>query len=81
MQNDPSLSEVTALLVGAGASVVRAVIMGVLGLFVVQLDRCQDGRKILPGCARGAGVYTLLRADHNGWIEVTMDGVQMWVEK
>ena len=31
------------LLVGAGASVVRAAIMGVLGLFAVQLGRRQDG--------------------------------------
>ena len=36
------------LLVGAGASVVRAVIMGVLSLSVVQLGRRQDGRRILP---------------------------------
>ena len=24
--------------------------------------------------------YSLLRTDHNGWIEVTTDGVEMWVE-
>jgi beta-lactamase superfamily II metal-dependent hydrolase len=24
--------------------------------------------------------YTLLRTDRNGWIEVTTDGEQMWVE-
>ncbi len=24
--------------------------------------------------------YTLLRTDQNGWVELTMDGEQMWVE-
>jgi beta-lactamase superfamily II metal-dependent hydrolase len=24
--------------------------------------------------------YTLLRTDRNGWIELTTDGEQMWVE-
>jgi len=24
--------------------------------------------------------YTLLRTDQNGWIEITTDGTQMWVE-
>jgi hypothetical protein len=24
--------------------------------------------------------YTLLRTSRNGWIELTMDGEQMWVE-
>jgi beta-lactamase superfamily II metal-dependent hydrolase len=24
--------------------------------------------------------YTLLRTDENGWIELTTDGEQMWVE-
>jgi len=24
--------------------------------------------------------YTVLRSDQNGWVEVTTDGKQMWVE-
>ena len=24
--------------------------------------------------------YNLLRTDHNGWIQITTDGMQMWVE-
>jgi len=24
--------------------------------------------------------YTLIRTDKNGWIELTMDGEQLWVE-
>jgi len=44
------------LLVGAGASVVRAAIMGVLGLFAVQLGRRQDGREMVFASNRSGGL-------------------------
>ena len=63
------------LLVGANPSVARAATMGCLGLLANQPGRRQAGLPVLdlPG-------YPLLRTDQSGWIEVSTDGKQMWVE-
>ena len=34
----------------------------------------------LPKTLEAVQGYTLLRTDRNGWIELTTDGEQMWVE-
>jgi hypothetical protein len=67
------------LLVGAGASVVRAAIMGVLGLFAVQLRPALRGLPYLEVIGAQGG-YTLLHTEWNGWIELTTDGEQLWVQ-
>jgi beta-lactamase superfamily II metal-dependent hydrolase len=39
----------------------------------------KDGRPAGPLLAATEG-YTLLRTDQNGWIELSTDGQQLWVE-
>jgi len=49
----------------------------VLLLSVATGDR--EGRPS-PETLKALGGYTLLRADRYGWIELTTDGEQTWVE-
>jgi len=59
--------------VGASPSVVRAAIMGWLALIARQDLPSPETLEAVEG-------YTLLRTDLNGWIELTTDGEQMWVQ-
>ena len=58
---------------GASPSVVRAAIMGGLALFARQGLPSPETLEAVEG-------YTLLRTDLNGWIELTTDGEQIWVQ-
>ena len=70
------------LLVGAGAAVVRAAIMGGLALLRRQIGRRQQGLNSLGFVAALMVLegYTRLRTDRDGWIELSTDGGRMWVE-
>lgn len=56
-------------------------VVGWLGS-VVLLSVSSGDRQSLPTLETLDAVqhYTLLRTDRNGWIELTTDGEQMWVE-
>lgn len=47
-----------------------------VGLFRVAVDEAGPDAKVLDAL-KG---YMPLRTDQNGWIELTTDGEQMWVE-
>jgi hypothetical protein len=66
---------VYTLLVGSGASVLRAAIMAWIGLLGEQIGR----RLVNTAALQGLAGFPVLRTDQNGWIEITTDGGQMWV--
>jgi len=84
LQADPSLAPVTALLLTESGYApanppewIEKLRPQVVLLSVAAGDR--DGR---PSAETLQAVkdYTLLRTDRDGWIELTTDGAQMWVE-
>jgi competence protein ComEC len=84
LQNDPSLGEVTALLLADSGYApanppewIAKLSPQVILLSVAAGDR--EGRPD-PETLEAVRGYTLLRTDHNGWIELTTDGEQLWVE-
>jgi beta-lactamase superfamily II metal-dependent hydrolase len=84
LHNDLSLGEVTALLLADSgyapanpAEWIEKLSPEVVLLSVAAGDR--EGRPD-PETLEAVEGYTLLRTDRNGWIELTTDGEQMWVE-
>jgi competence protein ComEC len=84
LQADPSLIGVTALLLPESGYAplcppgwVRRLDPQVVLLSVAAGDR--EGRPS-PETLEAVEDYTLLRTDRNGWIELSTDGEQMWVE-
>jgi competence protein ComEC len=84
LQNDPSLGEVTALLLADSgyapanpAEWIEKLSPEVVLLSVAAGDR--EGRPS-PEMLHALQGHTLLRTDRNGWIELSTDGEQMWVE-
>ena len=81
---DPSLGPITALLVADyGASQLNPPEwIAKLSPQVVLLSLDANDRKNQPdpGTLETLEGYNLLRTDLNGWIELTTDGEQMWVE-
>ena len=75
---------VTALLLAAGGYAPLNPLAWIANLHpqVVLLSVALGGRQGLPSPETLEAVegYNLLRTDRNGWIELTMDGEQMWVE-
>ena len=53
-----------------------------LGPQMILLSVGAGDREGLPSDETLAAVesYTLMRTDHNGWIELSTDGEQLWVE-
>jgi len=84
LQGDPSLAQVSALLLAdcGYAPLNPPGWIEKLRPQVVLLSVSAGDRQGLPSSEtleRVAG-YTVLRTDRNGWIELTTDGEQMWVE-
>ncbi len=84
LQNDPDLNAVTALLLAdcGYAPVNSPEWIAKLQPQVVLLSvgaGDPDGRPS-PETLDATSDYSLLRTDQNGWIELTTDGQQMWVE-
>ena len=84
LQDDPRLGQVTALLLAESgyAPVNPPEWIEKLRPQVILLSVAADDREGLPGPETLAAVegYTLLRTDRNGWIELTTNGEQMWME-
>jgi hypothetical protein len=66
------------ILVGADPSVVWAPVMGSLPYSLVATNDFQGLPS--PETLQAIKDYSLLRTDQNGWIELTTEGKQMWVE-
>jgi hypothetical protein len=49
-------------------------------LFSSLFSKLLGARRGALAAALGITFYTLLRTDQSGWIEVSTDGEQMWVE-
>ena len=62
----PGLIPVTAMLLADGGA--------------AALNPLQWIEKLRPQVLEALKGYNLLRTDHNGWIELTTDGEQLWVE-
>jgi beta-lactamase superfamily II metal-dependent hydrolase len=84
LQNDPSLGDVTALLLADSgyapanpAGWIEKLNPEVVLLSVAAGDR--EGRPD-PETLQAAKGYNLLRTDHNGWIALSTDGEQLWVD-
>jgi len=81
---DPELTQVIALLLAESgyAPVNPPEWIEKLRPQVLLLSVAADDREGLPDPETLEAVegYTLLRTDRNGWIELTTDGEQMWVE-
>jgi len=84
LQDDPSLGEVTALLLAESGYApanppewIEKLSPEVVLLSVAAGDR--EGRPS-PEMLEALEGYTLLRTDRDGWIELSTDGQQMWVE-
>jgi beta-lactamase superfamily II metal-dependent hydrolase len=84
LQNDTGIGPVTALLLAEGGYApinppewIERLHPGVILLSVAPGDR--QGLPS-PETLEAVKGYTLLRTDRNGWIEITTDGEQMWVE-
>jgi beta-lactamase superfamily II metal-dependent hydrolase len=84
LQADPSLAPVTALLLAESGYTpanppewIEKLRPQVVLLSVAAGDR--EGRPDAETLEAVEG-FTLLRTDRNGWIEITTDGEQMWVE-
>ncbi len=84
LQDDPSLGEVTALLLAESGYApanppewIEKLSPEVVLLSVAAGDR--EGRPD-PEMLEAVDGYTLLRTDRDGWIELITDGEQMWVE-
>jgi len=67
------------LLVGANPAVVRAAILGLLHIFGHQVSCRQVGLNSLVIMAELKS-HPIIRTDQNGWIEISTDENQMWVE-
>jgi competence protein ComEC len=84
LQNERSLVPVNALLLAESgyAPVNPPEWIDKLRPQVVLLSVAPDDRKGLPSPETLQAVegYTLLRTDQNGWIQLSTDGEQMWVE-
>jgi competence protein ComEC len=84
LQNDPELGPLSALLLAESGYAplnppgwIEQLRPGVVLLSVAPGDR--EGRPS-PETMEAVQVHTLLRTDRNGWIELTTDGEQMWLE-
>jgi len=84
LQADSSLTPITALLLAESGYApanppewIEKLSPEVVLLSVAAGDR--EGRPS-PEMLKAAQGYNLLRTDQNGWIELTTDGEQMWVE-
>jgi beta-lactamase superfamily II metal-dependent hydrolase len=84
LQADPSLNQVTALLLADSGYApanppewIEKLRPEVALLSVAAGDR--EGRP-LPEVLEALKDYTLQRTDQNGWIELSTDGEQIWVE-
>jgi len=84
LQDDPSLGEVTALLLAESGYTPANPVEWIekLSPQVVLLSVAAGDREGRPSQEMLESVrdYTLLRTDRNGWIELTTDGEQLWVE-
>ena len=84
LQANPTLTPVTALLLAESgyAPVNPAEWIGKLRPQVMLLSVAADDRDGLPSPETLATVkgYMLLRTDRNGWIELSTDGEELWVE-
>ncbi len=84
LQSDPTLASVTALLLSDGgyAPLNPPAWIAKLNPQVVLLSVSAGNPRNLPDSEtlRALEGYTLLRTDQNGWIELSTDGKQMWVE-
>jgi competence protein ComEC len=80
--DDPALTPVTALLLADGGAVALNPPEWIekLAPRVVLLSAAADAGGPGPRVLDALQGYTLLRTDRNGWIELTTDGAQMWVE-
>jgi beta-lactamase superfamily II metal-dependent hydrolase len=78
------LNGLTALLLAEGgyAPVNPAWWIDALGPQIILLSVGAGDRDGLPSAETLAAVesYTLLRTDQNGWIQLSTDGEQLWVE-
>ncbi len=84
LQSDPTLREVTAVLLADSGYApanppewIDKLRPQVVLLSVAAGDRQGRPDPELLDALKG---YTLLRTDRNGWIEITSDGEQMWIE-
>ena len=79
--DDPGLTPVTALLLadGGAAELNPPEWVEKLRPQVVMLS-AGAGDQPDPEVVAALDGYTVLRTDRNGWIELTTDGEQMWVE-
>jgi competence protein ComEC len=79
---DPALTPVTALLLADGGALDLNPPEWIERLRpqVVLLSAAADDAAPDPEVQAALQGYTLLPTDRNGWIELTTDGVQMWVE-
>jgi beta-lactamase superfamily II metal-dependent hydrolase len=84
LQDDPGLRQVSALLLAdQGAAGVNPLEwLARLDPQVILLSVGVNDSRGLPDAEvlRALEGYSLLRTDQNGWIEITTDGEQMWVE-
>ena len=84
LQNDPDLGPLSALLLSDGGYAPANPPEWIAKLHpqVVLLSVGAGDRRGLPDPETLAAVegYTLLRTDKNGWIELSTDGEEMWVE-
>ncbi len=84
LQNERSLVPVNALLLAESgyAPVNPPEWIDKLRPQVVLLSVAPDDRQGLPPpeTLQAVGSYTLLRTDQNGWIQLSTDGEQLWVE-
>jgi hypothetical protein len=84
LQNDPSLGEVTALLLADSgyAPANPPEWIDKMHPQVVLLSVAAGNRQGLPSPEMLEAIqgHNLLRTDRNGWIELSTDGEQMWLE-
>ncbi len=84
LQSDPALAGVNVLLLSDGgyAPANPPALIAKLHPGLALLSAAAGNRRNLPDSETLEAVqgYPLLRTDENGWIEVTTDGEQMWVE-
>jgi competence protein ComEC len=82
MLEDPALTSVTALLLADGGALDLNPPEWIAKLRpqVVLLSAAADDAAPDPEVQEALQGYTLLRTAKNGWIELTTDGEQMWVE-
>jgi len=78
----PRLRDITALLLadGGAAGLNPPEWIEKLHPQVVLLSAAAEELAPDPDVQAAMQGYTLLRTDHNGWIELTTDGEQIWLE-